>query len=56
LKKRPNPTKGSTAVISMKISGEKLTLGRFNAYAIDWTDSRVTTLETIKYPKANNIK
>jgi hypothetical protein len=49
-------TKGSTAAISTKISGEKLTLDKLNAYAIDWTDSRVTTLETTKYQKANIIE
>jgi hypothetical protein len=31
-------------------------LGKLNAYAINWSDSRVTTLETIKYQKANNIE
>ena len=31
-------------------------LGKLNAYAIDWTDSRVTMLKTIKYPKSNNIE
>jgi hypothetical protein len=49
-------TKGSTAAISTKVSGEKLTLGKLNTYAIERTDSRVTTLETMKYLKANNIE
>jgi hypothetical protein len=31
-------------------------LGKLNAYAIDWTDSKVMILETMKYPKANNIE
>ncbi len=55
LKKKQKPTKGSAAAISTKVSDEKLTLGKLNAYTIDWTDSRVTMLETMKYPKANNI-
>jgi hypothetical protein len=49
-------TKESAAAISTKFSGEKLTLDKFNAYTIDWTDSRVTTLETMNYQKANNIE
>jgi hypothetical protein len=40
----------------MKVSGEKLTLDKINAYAIVWTDSRVMKLETKKYQKANNMK
>jgi hypothetical protein len=44
-------TKGSAAAVSTKISGEKLTLGKLNAYAIDCTDSRVTMLETMKYER-----
>jgi hypothetical protein len=56
MKKKQKPTKGSAAVISTKVSGEKLMLGKLNAYAIDWTDSKVTTFETMKYPKANNIE
>jgi hypothetical protein len=42
LQKKQTQTKGSAAAISTKVSGEKLTLGKLNAYAIDWTDSRVT--------------
>ncbi len=56
LQKKQTQTKGSAAAISTKVSGEKLTLDKLNAYAIDWTDSRVTTLETMKYQKANNIE
>ncbi len=56
LQKIQMQTKGSTAAISTKVSGEKLTLGKLNAYVIDWTDSRVTTLEIMKYPKSNNIE
>jgi hypothetical protein len=41
---------------STKVSGEKLMLGKHNACAIGWTDSRVRTLETMKYQKANNIE
>jgi hypothetical protein len=48
LQKKQTQTKGRAAAISMKISGEKLMLDKLNAYAIDWTDSRVTTLETMK--------
>ncbi len=47
--------KGSAAAISTKVFSEKLMLDKLNAYAIDWTDSRVTTLETMKYQKVNNI-
>jgi hypothetical protein len=54
--KKLTPTKGSAAAISTKVSGEKLTLDKLDAYAIDWTDSRVTTLETMKYQEANNIE
>jgi len=56
LQKKQMQTKGSAADISTKVSGEKLTLGKLNAYAIAWTDSRVTMLETMKYPKSNNIE
>ena len=50
-------TKGSsTSAISTKVSGKKLMLNKLNAYAINWTDSRVTMLETMKYQKANNIE
>ena len=49
LQKKQTQTNGSATAISTKGSGEKLTLGKLNAYAIDWTDSRVTTLETMKY-------
>jgi hypothetical protein len=49
-------TKGIAVAISTKVSGEKLMLDTLNAYAIDWTDSRVTMLETMKYQKANNIE
>ncbi len=56
LQKKQTQTKGNAAAISMKVSSEKLTLGKLNAYAIDWTDSIVTTLETMKYQKANNIE
>jgi hypothetical protein len=56
LQKKQTQTKGSTAAISTEVSSEKLTLDKLNAYAIDWTDSRVTTLETMKYQKANNIE
>ena len=56
LQKKQTQTKGSAAAISTKVSGEKLTLDKLNAYAIDWTDSRVTMLETMKYQKANNIE
>jgi hypothetical protein len=54
LQKKQMQTKGSTAAISTKVSGKKLTFDKLNAYAIDWTDSRVTTLESIKYQEANN--
>ncbi len=56
LQNKQMQTKRSAAAISTKVSREKLTLGKLNAYTIDWTDSRVTTLETTKYQKANNIK
>ena len=56
LQKKQTQIKWSTAAISTMISGEKLTLDKLNAYAIDWTDSRVTTLETTKYQKANIIE
>ncbi len=56
LQKKQMQTKGSAAAISRKVSGEELTLGKLNAYAIDWTDSRVTTLKTMKYQKANDIE
>jgi hypothetical protein len=49
LQKKQMQTKGSAAAISMKVFGEKLILDKLNAYAIDWTDSRVTMLETMKY-------
>ncbi len=39
-----------------KFSFEKLTLDKLNPNAIDQTDSRVTTLETMKYQKVNNIE
>ncbi len=48
LQKKQTQTKGSTAAISTTVSSEKLKLGKLNAYAIDWTDSRVTTLKTMK--------
>jgi hypothetical protein len=56
LQKKQMQTKGRAAAISTKVSSEKLTLDKLNAYAIDWTDSRVTTLETMKYQKANNVE
>jgi hypothetical protein len=56
LQKKQRQTKGSAAAISMKVSGEKLMLGKLNACAIDWTDSRATTLETVKYSKSKNIE
>jgi hypothetical protein len=56
LQKKQKQMKGSAAAISTKVSGEKLTLGKLNAYAIDWTDSIVTTLEPMKYSKSNNIE
>ena len=56
LQKKQMQTKGSAADISTKVSGEKLTLDKLNAYAIVWTDSRVMTLETMKHQKANNIE
>jgi hypothetical protein len=56
LQKKQAQTKGSAAAISTKVSSEKLMLDKLNTYAIDWTDSRVTTLETMKYQKANNIE
>ncbi len=57
LKKKRNPTKGRAIAISnKKTSGEKMTLGKLNAYTIDWTDFKVKTLETMKYLKANNIE
>jgi hypothetical protein len=56
LKKKQKPTKGSAIVITTKVSNEKLMLGGLNTYTIDWTDSRVTMSETMKYPKANNIE
>jgi hypothetical protein len=46
LKKKQKPTTGIAAVISTKVSGEKLMLGKLYAHAIDWMDSRVITLET----------
>ena len=49
LQKIQMQTKGSAAAISMKVYSEKLTLDKLNAYAIDWTDSKVTTLEIMKY-------
>jgi hypothetical protein len=55
LQKKQMQTKWSAAAILMKVSSEKLLLGKLNAYAIDWT-SRVKTLETMKYQKANNIE
>ncbi len=55
LQKKQTQTKGSAAAISTKVSGEKLTLSKLNSYTMDWTDSRVTMLETMKYQKANNI-
>jgi hypothetical protein len=51
LQKKQMQTKGSAAAISTKLSGEKLKLEKLNAYIIDWTDSRVTKLETMKYQK-----
>jgi hypothetical protein len=56
LQKKQKQSEGSAAAISTKVSGEKLTLGKLNAYTIDWTDSRVMMLETTKYPKSNNIE
>jgi hypothetical protein len=57
LQKEQMQTKGSsTSAISTKVSGKKLMLNKLNAYAINWTDSRVTMLETMKYQKANNIE
>ncbi len=56
LQKKQTQTKGSAAAISMKVSGETLMLDKLNAYAIDWTISRVTMLETMEYQKANNIE
>jgi hypothetical protein len=56
LQKKQTQTKGSVAAISTKVSSEKLTLDKLNAYTIDWTDSRVTTLETMKYQKTNYIE
>ncbi len=56
MKKKQKPTNGNAAAISTKVFGEKLTLGKLNEYAIDWTDSKVTMLETMKYIKANNIE
>jgi hypothetical protein len=54
LQEKQMQTKGSAAAISTKVFGEKLMFDKLNAYAIDWTDSRVTTLESMKYQKANN--
>jgi hypothetical protein len=56
LQKKQMQTKGSAAAISTKVSSEKLMLDKLNAYAIDWTDSRVMALETMKYQKANNVE
>ena len=56
LNKKQKSTKGSAAVNSTKVSDEKLTLGKLNTYTINWTDSRDTMLEIMKYPKANNIE
>jgi hypothetical protein len=56
LKEKQKSTKESAKVNSTKVSGEKLMLGKLNAYAIEWTDSRVTMLEIMKHPKANNIE
>jgi hypothetical protein len=56
LQKKQAQTKGSAAAVSTKVSGDKLTLNKLNAYAIDWTDSRIAMLETMKYQKANNIE
>jgi hypothetical protein len=56
MEKKQKPTKGSTAATSTKVSGEKLTLGKLSTHAIDRTNSRVMTLETMKYPKSSNIE
>ncbi len=56
LQKKQMQTKGSAAAISTKVSGEKLMLDKLNACTIDWTNSKVTILETMKYQKANNIE
>jgi hypothetical protein len=56
LQKKQTQTKGSAAAISTKVSGEKLMLDKPNACTIDWTDSKVKMLETMKYQKANNIE
>jgi hypothetical protein len=56
MKKKQKPTKGSTAAISTNVSSEKLTLGKLDTYKIDWTDFKVTTLETMKCSKANKIE
>jgi hypothetical protein len=54
--KKQTQTKGSAAAISIEVSGEKMTLDKLNACTIDWTDYRVTMLETMKYQRANNIE
>jgi hypothetical protein len=56
MQKKLKQTKRSAAASSTKVSGEKLMLGKLNAYTIDRTDSRVTALETMKYQKSNNIE
>jgi hypothetical protein len=56
LQKKQTRIKGSAAAISIKVSGEKLMLDKLNACVIDWTDSRVTMLETMRYQKANNVE
>jgi hypothetical protein len=56
LQKKQMQTKGSAAAISTKVSGEKLMLDNVNACTTDWTNSKVTILETMKYQKANNIE
>jgi hypothetical protein len=55
-KRNRSKAKGALQLSQKKVSREKLTLDKLNAYAIYWTDSRVTTLETMKYQKANNIE
>ena len=52
---KKKPTEMSTIAVSAKISADKLTMMKLNAYEIDWIEPQVTTLETMKFSKANKI-
>jgi hypothetical protein len=45
----------STAANSRIVSGDKQPSNKLNAYKIDWIDSKVRTMETMKYSKAEKI-